>query len=132
MKKIALSFLLGGALLLPISALAASANTGNPRTGNVGNPEDSVTLDNPLGDINSFEQLISTILDAAFIIGLPVAVLFIVIAGFRFVIARGNEKKLTDAKNNLMYTVIGLGVFFGAWTLAKIIESTIKALGVGS
>jgi hypothetical protein len=96
-----------------------------------GGYDDTVKLTNPLGSIDSFEELVSTILDAAFIIGLPVAVLFIVLSGARFVFARGNSSKLSEARTTLLYTVIGIGVFFGAWTLAKIIESTIKALGVG-
>ena len=97
----------------------------------VSEPSDSVRLANPLGDIDSFPKLIKAVLDAAFIIGLPIAVLFIVFAGLRFVWARGNESKLTSAKNNLLYTVIGIAVFFGAWTLATIIESTIAALKIG-
>lgn len=90
----------------------------------------SVTLPNPLGEIDSFPELIKAILDAAFIIGLPIAVLFIVLAGFRFVWARGNPSELQKARLNLLYTIVGIAVFFGAWLIATIIKTTIETLGI--
>jgi len=116
---------------MPTSVFAEDGFPNNPEEGYVNEGKNKVTLINPLGDINSFEQLITAILDAAFIIGLPVAVLFIAVAGFRFVWARGNPGQLESAKKNLLYTVVGIGIFFGAWTLAKIIEATIEALKIG-
>lgn len=134
-KKIFVGGLFGIALLLPLVSFAAASRDLPPSESRDLPPStsrDTVMLNNPLGNIDSFEELVSALLDAAFIIGLPIAVLFIVLAGARFVLARGNEHKLSDAKLNLQWTVIGIGIFFGAWTFAKIIESTIKALGVGS
>ncbi|MBP9710863.1 MAG: TrbC/VirB2 family protein [Candidatus Pacebacteria bacterium] len=131
MKKI-LILLFAFSILVPSFAPSIAFAQGGGGGGPTGGMGGKVTLENPLGDVDTFPKLIKAILDAAFIIGLPVAVLFIVIAGFRFVWARGNPRGLDEAKHNFLYTVIGIGVFFGAWTLAKIIESTISALGVGS
>ncbi|OGC84716.1 hypothetical protein A3F55_02545 [Candidatus Adlerbacteria bacterium RIFCSPHIGHO2_12_FULL_53_18] len=89
-----------------------------------------VKLSNPLGDIDSFPELIKAILDGTFIIGLPVAVLFIVIAGFRFVWARGNPTELDKAKTNLLYTVVGIAVFFGAWLITEVIVGTLARLNI--
>ena len=90
----------------------------------------TVKLENPLG-VDSFPALIEAILNAAFVIGLPIAVLFIAFAGFRFVWARGNPTELTKAKTNFLYTIVGIGVFFGAWLLAKVIETTITTIRSG-
>ncbi len=98
-------------------------------TGGSGNfcPPGSACLDNPLKASN-FIDLIKTVLDALFIIALPVAVLAIVYAGFLFVSARGNPEKLGKAKDNLLYVVVGIAVFFGAWVIATIISNTIGTL----
>ena len=139
-KKILAGSIVGFLFLVPLSSFAASATdpafppSGTDRvlppsgTDHVSN---KVTLTNPLGNIDSFEGLITAVLDAAFVIGLPIAVLFIVLAGLRFVLARGNQEKLTQAKTNLLYTVIGIAIFFGAWVLAKIIETTVNTLRSG-
>jgi hypothetical protein len=31
---------------------------------------------------------------------------------------------------NLLYTVIGIGIFMGAWLLAQVISNTLAALGI--
>ncbi len=127
MKKFFL-ILLALSILAPSVTFAAETGGYPASTGGGG----TVTLENPLGaDVTTFEKLITKVLDAAFIIGLPIAVLFIVIAGFRFVWARGKPAELEKAKKNLLWTVVGIGVFFGAWTLARIIEATISALKIG-
>lgn len=131
-----LSFFVFAVFIFPV-AFALAVGGDNPTLPGGDNPrppggdnQTSVKLENPLGSKNStFAALIKGVLDAALVIGLPVAVLFIVLAGFRFVWARGNATKLADARRNLVYTVIGIAVFFGAWTLATIIESTIRSLG---
>lgn len=127
MKKIIFSLL---ALIVLVPSVAYAELVGGSGSALYGGSGGKVELKNPIG-ADTFPELIKIILDAAFVIGLPVAVLFIVIAGFRFVWARGNSTKLQSAKTNLLYTIVGIGVFFGAWTLAKIIEITIKALGPG-
>ncbi len=68
----------------------------------------SQTVQNPLGGINSFCGLIKAILTAVIQIGIPIAVLFIVYAGFKFVLARGNPAALQQAREGLMYTLTGL------------------------
>ena len=90
------------------------------------------TVQNPLGGINSFCGLIKAILGAVIQIGIPIAVLFIVFAGFKFVLARGNAGKLEEARKNLMYTLIGIGIFLGAWLIAVVIANTVNSLGAGS
>ena len=62
-------------------------------------------------------------------IGIPVAVLFLVWAGFKFILARGRPTELGVARKNFMYVIIGIAVFLGAWTLAMVISTTIQSLG---
>ena len=64
-------------------------------------------------------------------IGVPIAVLFLVWSGFKFILARGRPAELEVARKNFMYVIIGIAVFLGAWTLAMVISTTIQSLGSG-
>ncbi len=88
-------------------------------------------LQNPLGNgTDSFCKLIKTLLDVIILFGIPIATFFVVYAGFRLVIARGNPEALKKARLNLFYTVVGIAIFLGAWLLGQIIAGTIKDLNV--
>lgn len=64
-------------------------------------------------------------------IALPILVLFIIYSGFKFVEARGNEKKLADAKQNFLYVIIGGALILGAWVIATAIRGTVDEISVG-
>ncbi|MBI1975742.1 MAG: hypothetical protein HYS59_01935 [Candidatus Vogelbacteria bacterium] len=85
-------------------------------------------LTNPLGEVSTLNQLIAKILDALVQLAIPVAILFIVYAGFLFVTARGDEKQLETAKATLLWTVIGIGILVGADIIAGVVQSTIGLL----
>lgn len=87
-------------------------------------------LVDPLGDKN-FCQLVKALLDIALAVGIPVAVFFLVWAGFMFIFARGNEEKLRTAKRNFMYVILGIVLFLGAWTFATIVAATVRTLDSG-
>lgn len=136
MKKL---LLLAFGTLLFVSPVFVFAQS-NPYTSGVSNPATAnndygggvQTVTNPLGGIKSVCGLIKALLGAILQIGIPIAVLFIVFAGFKFVWARGNPGELDKARQNLMYTLIGIGIFLGAWLIAMVIANTINSLGAGS
>jgi hypothetical protein len=76
-----LSLVVAGLILSPLLGFAAPVNC------------PPGTLCNPLG-VSSFCGLVKVLLDAALVIGIPIAVLFIVYAGFKFVMAQGNPEEL--------------------------------------
>ena len=84
---------------------------------------------NPLRDtINTIPSFIATALKAMVLLALPVVALFLVIAGFKFISAQGNSGKLTEAKENFMYVIIGALLILGAWVIATIINGTVSQL----
>ncbi len=87
------------------------------------------TLCNPL-KVTNFCDLLKVVLQAILIIGMPVAVVFLVIVGFKFILAQGKPEAIGIAQKNLLHTVIGIAIFLGAWTIAKVIAATMAALGV--
>jgi len=133
MKK-RFGLIIGFALFLS-PALALAQQQVIPQTITANSPapvQSQYQVTNPLGGINSFCGLIKALLTAVISIGIPIAVLFIVYAGFKFVLARGNSGELQKARENLMYTLIGIAIFLGAWLLAMVIANTVNALGAGS
>lgn len=88
-----------------------------------------VKLTNPLGGVTTISQFVQLLLRAVVAIGIPIAIFFIVFAGFKFVVAQGNSEKLSEARRNFVHVVIGIAIFLGAWTLAMIIQSTLQQIG---
>ncbi|MSR71009.1 hypothetical protein EXS62_03140 [Candidatus Kaiserbacteria bacterium] len=122
----------------PFEAMAQSGTSGTPEpSGMSGTPAPSGTsgstfirLDNPLGNITGFCGFMQKLFVAVGTIAVPIAVLFLVYAGFLFVWARGSVDGLTKAKNNLFYTILGIAIFFAAWLLALAIGNTLAQFGV--
>lgn len=91
----------------------------------------NVTLINPLGAGTDINKLIADILQLVVRLGSVVVILMLVYIGFLFVAAQGNESKLTQAKQALMWTVIGALVLLGAEAIAQGIQATVNALSSG-
>ena len=88
---------------------------------------DSSILCNPL-KTDSFTSLMESISQLAVEIGIPVAAIFIIYYGLKLVMARGNEESIKDAKKGLLWAIIGSGILIGAWTIMKILQSTVESL----
>jgi len=86
-------------------------------------------LKNPLGENTTISSLLALILKAMVRLGIPIAILFLVYAGFLFVTAQGNETKISKAKTAFMWTVVGIGVLVGAEIMANVIRRTIESIG---
>lgn len=82
-------------------------------------------LCNPLGS-SSFAALVKSIANLAMKIGIPIAAIFIIYSGLLFVTARGNQEKLDTAKKSFTWAIIGTAILLGAWTIAEVIETTVK------
>ncbi len=86
-------------------------------------------LANPLNpQFSSIPLFIAGALQILVMVALPIIVLFFVVAGFKFIAAQGNESKLSEAKMNFLYVIIGAGLIMGAWILAKLIAGTVSQL----
>src|SRR3989338_2470517 len=88
---------------------------------------DSSILCNPL-KTDSFTSLMESISQLAVEIGIPVAAIFIIYYGLKLVMARGNEENIKKAKIGLTWAIIGSGILIGAWTIMKILQSTVESL----
>lgn len=85
-------------------------------------------LQSPLKDIGGINQLIAAILDVVVLVGTPIAVLFIMYAGFLYITARGDTEKVKNASRALTAAVIGTAILIGAAVIADVIGGTIDEL----
>ena len=116
-KKLRIALPAGSALLLPLLTFAQNQTLQNPVQG---------------AGIVSVQGFIAAFLKAVVQISLPILTLFIVYSGFMFVMARGNEQKLSDAKKNFFYVILGAILILGAWVLSTLIAATASQVLGGS
>ncbi len=84
-------------------------------------------LTNPL-ESTSFADLVTNIAKIVAEIGVPIAVIAIIWAGFLFVTARGSEDKINKAKTTFFWAIIGTAILLGAWALATAISGFVQEL----
>jgi hypothetical protein len=83
------------------------------------------TIHNPLGVDFSILGFLKALFKNFVKLALPFLVLFTIYSGFLFVEARGNEEKLSIAKKNFLYVIIGALLILGAWTIATVLSGTV-------
>lgn len=94
----------------------------NPRTPNI-QSGNGITIENPL-NYDTVEDLLNAVIDFIFWVGITVAPIMLIIAGFMYVTS-GGTGKLETAKNLMKYTFIGLAVLLLARGLVAVLQSII-------
>ena len=75
------------------------------------------------GETGAFRQITNTIL---YIVGV-IAVIMLIIGGIRYVISGGDAKKVTDAKNTVLYAIIGLIIAFLAFAIVNFVITSLPS-----
>ena len=75
------------------------------------------------GDTGVFKQVTNTIL---YIVGI-IAVIMLIIGGIKYVVSGGDSKKVTDAKNTVLYAIIGLVICFLAFAIVNFVISSLPS-----
>lgn len=74
-----------------------------------------------IGDTGVFTRISNTIL---LIIGL-ISVIMLIYGGLRYILSGGDNKKVTDAKNTILYAIIGLIVALLAYAIVNFVITAI-------
>jgi type IV secretory pathway VirB2 component (pilin) len=72
------------------------------------------------------DNAIDKIVDVVFGVLIAVAVLMIIIAGFMFVTASGNDEQVKKARNMLLYAVVGVIVALLAKGIVEFLKTTFS------
>lgn len=79
---------------------------------------------------DTLDGFLVQILDVVIVIGAIAVVFFLILAGFKYVTARGDEKQISSAHQTLTWTIIGGAIVLGARVIASAIEATVDQLGI--
>ncbi len=80
---------------------------------------------NPISAFDTIPKLLEAILNVITIIAVPIIVLFLILAGFQYVTARGNPEGIKSANRSLLYGIIGGVIIAGATAIRVIIQSVV-------
>ena len=83
-----------------------------------------LTIPNPLG-YDTFEELVTAVINFIFLISLALAPFMVVIAGFYLLTAGGNPANIKKAQTIIIWTAVGLLVVLLAKGLIAVIKSVI-------
>ena len=91
------------------------------------NSEGNVNLCNPVQGADDVKELIIKLTKYLMGIIALVAIVVIVIGGFRMVISAGNESQIKAARSTITWAIIGLVISLLAYTIVAIIQGAFKA-----
>ena len=77
-----------------------------------------------IGDNGVFSRLTNTIL---LIVGL-ISVVMLVYGGLRYILSGGDSKKVTDAKNTILYAIIGLIISLLAFAIVNFVLNSVVGI----
>ena len=58
-----------------------------------------------------------------------ISVIMLIYGGFRYVVSGGDAKKVTDAKNTILYAIIGLIISMLAYAIVRFVIGAVANLG---
>ena len=67
------------------------------------------------------QDTLNTVLTIVFVTIGALAVLIMVIAGIRYITAQGEPAKMAEAKNMIIYSLIGLVIAASAWAIVNFV-----------
>jgi len=106
-------------VMIPHNALALTLQEGAEAARCDGCPADL------FGPTGAFRQITNTIL---YIVGI-IAVIMLIIGGIKYVVSGGDSKKVTDAKNTVLYAIIGLVIAVFAYAIVNFVISALPNSG---
>ena len=89
-----------------------------------------LTIPNPFGtdSLDTFQKLFDVVITFLYYIAGPIVVAVIIWAGMKFLFAKGDPAKITEARNMLWYAVVGLAIVMIGRGFIALLQSII-ALG---
>lgn len=84
---------------------------------------------NPFKGGDTLPELIDAVLNNVIMpIAAVASVVYIIWAGFKYVLAQGKPAEIEKATDNLKYALIGVGILLGAAGISKVMVATVNSL----
>lgn len=133
MRKIIYTICTVAIISAPLFILAQAETGGGPGAGG-GTPTPPAPtmafgIQNPFKGGSDLTSIINTILHSVIMpLAAVVIVIFIILAGFKYVTAQGKPEEIKKANQALLYVLIGAAVLLGAEGISLAIKHTIDPL----
>lgn len=85
----------------------------------------AASLKNPI-NTNSIQELLIAILNIVIAVLTPFVIVFLVLAGFKYVVGRGNPQTIAEANKALFYGLIGGVIILGAVAITSVITELVS------
>lgn len=105
-----------------------SGGSGGPDEPDNGYITVDLSLENPLegSGVNNILDFVERIVQLAIKIGIPIAAMFIIIAGLMYVTAQGNEAQIKKAHAMFKNVLVATILLFAAWAIAMGIQGALE------
>ena len=104
-------------LALPVRAFAQAATSTNQFV---------LRLPNPFGCTTGALACVTDIIIAIlWTVSVPVLVIVVILVGYQFLTAQGNEEKISQARKTLFYAVIGFGVILISGAISAMVRDLL-------
>lgn len=121
------SLLLVPALVLGFSVLAPAVNVSAQDGVDFSSGRDSAKSDDQPTDLFDQGGVFRTIVNILLFLVGAVAVIMLVIGGFRYVLSGGDQNAVTSAKNTILYAIIGIVIAILAYAAVEFVSSQFLA-----
>jgi hypothetical protein len=108
-----------------------AANKSVPDGSSVNAPDPKKTTTQPIGKLqnplraNNVREVIFLAVDIMMFLGVCFAILAIIWVGFKFIMAQGDPKAISEAKSWFFGIIIGLAILISARVIVEIIQNTL-------
>lgn len=90
---------------------------------------------NAVGDLRQFctaQEIILWVIERFFLFAGSIAVIFLIIGGFRYLTSAGNEEAAEKGKKTLVTSIIGLAIILLAGAIVRVVANTLGTGGASS
>lgn len=117
-KKI-IAFVIALAIMVPVAGVLAQKPQLTANTLGVGALDESLALSG--GEGSDLRQTIANIINVALgFLGI-IAVIIVLVGGFKYMVAGGDEQKTKDARGWIISGIIGLAIILSGWAITSFV-----------
>jgi hypothetical protein len=80
----------------------------------------------PSGSSGTLSDTIKTVINVLSVFGGALAVVFIIIGGFRYIVSSGNPEQAKGARNTILYALVGLVIIATAQIVVHFVINGVK------
>ena len=111
--------------VVPMVAVATLATVSPANAQSYKEAINNVSKNDPTGGNVKVENLVGTVMNTMFWVVGILSVIMLIYGGIKYITSGGSSSKLNDAKNTILYAIVGLVVSLIAVVIINFVNSTV-------